>query len=96
MAIKARSSSFPAVVENAGVITVDFAVDWSPDVWASIAMPLEVTGFTTCASAEEVLPVKFASPLYLAVMECDPVARADVESCPVLFARFTTPIVIEL
>jgi hypothetical protein len=36
--------------------------------------------FTVCKSAEDVLLVWVASPLYCAVMECVPTARVDVEN----------------
>jgi hypothetical protein len=36
--------------------------------------------FTVCVNTAEVLPAKFASPLYLAVMECDPAVRVALET----------------
>ena len=39
-----------------------------------------VAPFTVCESAGDVLPVWVASPLYCAVIECDPTARVDVEN----------------
>ena len=39
----------------------------------------------------EVLAVVLASPLYVAVMECDPAPRVDTESWPALFVRLTVP-----
>ena len=35
---------------------------------------------TVCVSAAEVLPANVASPKYLAVMECEPAARAEMET----------------
>jgi hypothetical protein len=35
-------------------------------------------GLTVCVKTGDVLPVKFASPPYTAVIECDPTASVDV------------------
>ena len=37
-------------------------------------------GVTTCVSTAEVLPLKAASPPYVAVMECGPTERAEAVS----------------
>src|SRR5262249_36756820 len=34
--------------------------------------------FTVCVSAADMLPLKFGSPAYTAVVECEPTARLDV------------------
>ena len=91
MATKARSSSFAAVVENAGVATEDFAVDWSLNACASMARPEETIGLTVCVNADEVLPAKFASPEYLAVMECEPTASEEIASCALEFDKLEVP-----
>jgi len=52
VATKARSNSFPEVVENADVATVELFVPLSTDVFASIDMP------------EEAAAVKFTFPMF--------------------------------
>jgi hypothetical protein len=42
-------------------------------------------------SADEVLPPKFASPAYFAVMECDPALKFEIETPAELFERYATP-----
>ncbi len=41
--------------------------------------------------AAEVLPEKFASPLYFAVIECGPADNLDNDSCAVLFETVAVP-----
>lgn len=55
----------------------------------SVSVVLALATFTV--SAADVAPLKFASPLYCAVMECDPAPRAEVlmEAVPAL--RGTLP-----
>jgi len=36
--------------------------------------------FTVSASADDVLPLQFVSPLYTAVIECDPAVKVEVVS----------------
>ena len=48
-------------------------------------------GLTVCVSGADVLVLKFASPLYLAVIECDPAVSADVDSCALPPLTATTP-----
>jgi hypothetical protein len=44
-----------------------------------------------CDKTAEVLAMVFASPLYAAVMECEPAPRVETESWPELFVRLTVP-----
>lgn len=46
---------------------------------------------TVCAMAAEVLPEKFASPLYFAVMECEPADKLDNDSCAPLLETLAVP-----
>lgn len=39
-------------------------------------------------NALEVLAVKFASPLYFAVMECEPTARVEIVNCAEPLERY--------
>ena len=42
-------------------------------------------------TALEELPVKFASPLYFAVMECAPAARVEIVNCALLLESVAEP-----
>ena len=42
-------------------------------------------------AALEVLAVKFASPLYFAVMECAPAARVEIVNCALLLESVADP-----
>ena len=42
-------------------------------------------------NALEVLAVKFASPLYFAVMECEPTARVEIVNCALLLESVAEP-----
>ena len=42
-------------------------------------------------TALEVLPVKFASPLYFAVIECEPAARVEIVNCALLLESVAEP-----
>ena len=46
---------------------------------------------TVCVRAAEVVPEKFASPLYLAVIECEPVDKLDTDSCAALLETVAVP-----
>ena len=46
---------------------------------------------TVCVSAAEVLPEKFASPLYFAVTECEPADKLDNDSCAALLETVAVP-----
>jgi len=48
-------------------------------------------GFTVSGSAADVLPEKFRSPVYVAVMECEPSAKFPTEICATLLERFAAP-----
>jgi hypothetical protein len=47
--------------------------------------------FTVCVIAAEVLREKFASPLYLAAMECEPADKLDTASCAALLETEAVP-----
>ena len=46
---------------------------------------------TVCVKTAEVLADVFESPVYFAVMECEPALRVERESCPELPARLMVP-----
>ena len=46
---------------------------------------------TVCMRAAEVVPEKFASPLYLAVIECEPADKLDTDSCAALLETVAVP-----
>ena len=52
---------------------------------------VEPAWFTVCVREAEVLAVKLLSPLYLAVMECEPGDKLDSESCAALLVIVAVP-----
>ena len=46
---------------------------------------------TVCVRVPEVLPAKLPSPLYFAVMECDPGVKFEIASCAALLEIVTAP-----
>ena len=46
---------------------------------------------TVCVSAAEVLPEKFVSPLYFAVIECEPADKLESESCAASLETVAVP-----
>ena len=50
-----------------------------------------VAGLMVSVTALEVLAVKFASPLYFAVMECEPAARVEIVNCALLLESVAEP-----
>jgi hypothetical protein len=66
-------------------------------LFTRIGFALEVSavevaaGFTTSASAADVLPVKFRSPAYVTVIECEPRAKFPTEIWAPLFERKAVP-----
>jgi hypothetical protein len=66
-----------------GLIVRVKVADWPAWIEAVVGLAVIVKSggipaFTVCVSGKDVLPVKFWSPLYIAVMECVPTARAEV------------------
>ena len=50
-----------------------------------------VAGLTVCVTAVDVLAVKLLSPLYFAVIECEPTDKLDSESCAMLLETVAVP-----
>jgi hypothetical protein len=72
---------FPDGPETVAVNVTDWPLSegFSDEVSDVVEVALAAE-FTTCVSTGEVEPVKFVSPPYDAVIECEPVASADVLS----------------
>ena len=50
-----------------------------------------VPRLTVSVSTAEVLPEKFASPVAFALIECDPTAKLEIESCATLLVGDAVP-----
>lgn len=61
-------------------VTLAPAMDGFCDDARAVVVGALIPAFTACVSAGEVLPAKFASPLYFAVTECIPCVRFAVEN----------------
>jgi hypothetical protein len=72
-------------------ITADPALDGLFDEATVVVL---VALFTVCVKVAEVLPAKFVSPPYTAVIVCDPPARPDVVSVAVPALRVPVPSVV--
>jgi hypothetical protein len=109
VAVPPLSVPVPSVVPPSWNVTVPASVPVADDVTLAVrvrAVPKmeglfdEVTVvvlvalFTVCVKVAEVLPAKFVSPPYTAVIECDPPARPDVVSVAVPALRVPVPSVV--
>jgi hypothetical protein len=87
----------PVAVEPAGGCTVAVRATACPNVAGFVFATITVdvaTGFTVSTSAVDVLPAKFESPLYCALMDREPAAKEETASCAVPFESETVPRVV--
>src|SRR6266481_366616 len=92
-AVPSRNVTVPV-----GVPPADCKVAVNTTAWPSVAgFKLDATAvvvaawFTVCVTAPDVLAVKLPSPLYFAVMECEPTDRLDSESWAMLLETVAVP-----
>ena len=85
------------VAEPAAGCTVAARVTDCPNVAGFVLAAIAVdvaAGFTVSFSAADVLPAKFVSPLYCAVMDWEPAGKEETVSCAVPFESETVPRVV--
>ena len=76
-----KNCTVPVGPEEGLTVAVNVTCCPEPDGFNDDATTVVVlAALTVCVREGDVLPVKFASPLYLALMECAPTVRADVVS----------------
>lgn len=77
----------------AGATVTTKLIHWLNTLGFGLAVKVVVVaaGLMVCDKTLEVLAVVLASPLYAAVMECEPAPRVETESWPELFVRLTVP-----
>lgn len=73
------------------IVTACPTID-GPGVCAVIVAAV-LAWFTVWDTADEVLPVKFVSPLYVAVIECEPTVSVEIASVAAFPARVPVPMV---
>ena len=81
--LPSRKVTIPPAREPAGGCTLAVRVTACPNVagFAFEAVTVDVAaGFTVSTSTVDVLPAKLESPLYCAVMGCDPAAKEETAS----------------
>ena len=79
--VPSRKVIVPVAVE--GWTAALRVIGWSaiPGLTLEVTLVVVGTRFTVCTSTADVLPEKFASPLYVAEMACEPTARPLMVNC---------------
>ena len=102
VAVQESPSPSPIVILPVGVpllpVTVNVIVTACPTTdgfgVCVVIVVAVLAWFTVCDNAEEVLLVKFVSPLYVAVIECEPMVSVEIESVAVFPASAPVPMIV--